>query len=47
MAKNRNNNFKGKNSTKNQTKNQTKNSVKDSHAQVPDDTPGRSGSGGN
>lgn len=47
MAKNKNNNFKGKNSTKNQTKNQTKNSVKDSHAQVPDDTPGRSGPGGN
>jgi len=47
MAKNKNNNFKGKNSTKNQDKNQTKNTVKDSHAQVPDDSPGRSGPGGN
>jgi len=47
MAKNKNNNFKGKNSAKNQNSNQTKNSVKDSHAQVPDDSPNRSGPGGN
>lgn len=47
MAKNKNNNYKNKNSVKNQEKNQAKNSVKNSHAQVPDDSPGRSGPGGN
>ncbi len=52
MAKNKNNNFKSssKNSSKN-NKNQSKDSVKNSHAnnshaQVPDDSPGRSGPGG-
>lgn len=47
MAKNKNNNFKNKNSSKNQSKNQTKNSVKNTHAEVPDNSPGRSGPGGN
>lgn len=47
MAKNKNNKPKNKNSAKNANKIQTTNSVKDSHAQVPDDSPNRSGPGGN
>lgn len=48
MAKNKNNNFKGtnKNSTNNNSKSQSKNSVKNTHAEVPDNSPGRSGPGG-
>lgn len=34
------------NSSKNSSRNQTSNSVKDSHAQVPDNSPKRSGPGG-
>ncbi|HHT57220.1 hypothetical protein [Herbinix luporum] len=46
MAKNKNN--KPKNSSKNaKSKNQAKNSVKNTHAEVADDSPGRSGPGGN
>lgn len=47
MAKNKNNKNKNKNTVKSQNNNQTRNSVKDTHAQVPDDSPGRSGPGGN
>lgn len=54
MAKNKNNNFKNSskdstsNSSKNTTSNSSKNSgsMKDSHAQVPDKGPSRSGPGG-
>lgn len=47
MAKNKNNNFKNsKNTTKNNSKNQSTNSVKNTHAQVPDSSPSRSGPGG-
>ncbi len=48
MAKNKNNNFKGKasNSNKNSNTSSSKNSVKDSHSQVPDNSPNRSGPGG-
>ncbi|NLP33659.1 MAG: hypothetical protein GX359_00465 [Clostridiales bacterium] len=49
MAKNRNNNFKGKaskNSNRNSSKNTSRNSVKDTHAEVPDNSPNRSGPGG-
>lgn len=46
MAKNKNN--KPKNSSKNaKSKTQAKNSVKNTHAEVADDSPGRSGPGGN
>ena len=48
MAKNKNNNY--KNSSKNNAggsgKNKSGDSMKDSHAQVPDKGPGRSGPGG-
>jgi hypothetical protein len=49
MAKNKNNNFKNssKNSTRNKSKNQARNSTQNTHAEVPDNTPGRSGPGGN
>jgi hypothetical protein len=49
MAKNKNNNFKNssKNSSKNNSKNKAGNSVKNTHAEVPDSSPGRSGPGGN
>lgn len=48
MAKNKNNNFKNssKNASKNSNKNQSRSSVKDTHAEVPDSSPGRSGPGG-
>lgn len=48
MAKNKNNNFKNtnKNSAKNSSKNQTVSSAKNTHAEVPDSSPGRSGPGG-
>ncbi|NLJ96023.1 MAG: hypothetical protein GX321_02620 [Clostridiales bacterium] len=48
MAKNKQNNYKGsnKNTSKNSNKNQTRNSVKNTHAEVPDNSPGRSGPGG-
>jgi len=47
MAKNKNNSPKntGKNSVKNSSKN-TSQAVKNSHAEVPDDSPRRSGPGG-
>jgi hypothetical protein len=49
MAKNKNNNFRNssKNSSKNNSKNKAGNSVKNTHAEVPDSSPGRSGPGGN
>ncbi len=49
MAKNRNNSPRNnsKNSSKNRANNSSQNSVKDTHAQVPDGSPGRSGPGGN
>lgn len=53
MAKNKNNNYKNsssyinKNNTTSSIKDQSGNSIKDSHAQVPDRGPGRSGPGGN
>lgn len=54
MAKNKNNSFGSKNSTSTSNKNTTSNSskngmgsgMKDSHAQVPDSGPSRSGPGG-
>lgn len=48
MAKNKNNNFKNssKNTSKDSSRNQSNNSVKDTHAQVPDNSPKRSGPGG-
>jgi hypothetical protein len=49
MAKNKNNNIKGKasrNSASDSSRNSSKNSVKDTHAQVPDNSPNRSGPGG-
>lgn len=48
MAKNKNNNFKGndKNQSKNSSKNQSKGSMKNTHAEVPDNSPNRSGPGG-
>ena len=49
MAKNKNNNFKGKaskNTTHDSSRNSSKDSVKDTHAQVPDNSPNRSGPGG-
>lgn len=48
MAKNKNNNYKNssKNNASNANRNQTGTSMKDSHAQVPDKGPGRSGPGG-
>lgn len=48
MAKNKNINFKNsnKNSSRSAGKSQMRDSTKDSHAQVPDNTPGRSGPGG-
>lgn len=49
MAKNKNNNFRNskKSSSKNNNKNQTRDSIKNTHAEVPDSSPGRSGPGGN
>lgn len=49
MAKNKNNSPRNysKNSSKNTTSNSSGSSMKDSHAQVPDNSPGRSGPGGN
>lgn len=48
MAKNRNNSPKNSSKkAKNRTSTSAANSVKDSHAQVPDGSPGRSGPGGN
>lgn len=53
MAKNKNNNYKNsssytnKSNTISSSKEQSGNSVKDSHSQVPDKGPGRSGPGGN
>ncbi|MDF2537363.1 MAG: hypothetical protein K0S76_384 [Herbinix sp.] len=49
MAKNKNNNYKaGSSASKNSAGNagQTKDSVKNTHAQVPDNSPRRSGPGG-
>lgn len=47
MAKNKNNNFRNsKNTNKSTNNNQMKSSTKDSHAQVPDNSPNRSGPGG-
>lgn len=48
MAKNKNNNFKGKakDATSNTAKTTTRNSAKNSHAEVPDNSPNRSGPGG-
>lgn len=48
MAKNKNSSFKNsnKNSTSSSSHNQTGTSMKDSHAQVPDKGPARSGPGG-
>lgn len=49
MAKNNNNNFRNtnKSSSKSSNSNQAKSSVKNTHAEVPDNSPGRSGPGGN
>lgn len=50
MAKSKNNSSarnRSKNSTRNTTSNSSGSSMKDSHAQVPDNSPGRSGPGGN
>ncbi|NLL72555.1 MAG: hypothetical protein GX237_03415 [Clostridiales bacterium] len=51
MAKNKRskqNNYKGtsKNSPRYSNSNQSRNSTKNTHAEVPDDSPGRSGPGG-
>jgi hypothetical protein len=52
MAKNKNNNFKtghsasSKFTSSNSSQGQTKDSTKNSHAQVPDNSPSRSGPGG-
>ena len=52
MAKNKNNNYKtghstsGKFTASSSGQGQTKDSMKNSHAQVPDNTPSRSGPGG-
>lgn len=48
MAKNKNNNYKNssKNTTTNSNKNRSQNSAKNTHAQVPDNSPSRSGPGG-
>lgn len=52
MAKNKNNNFRNsasgsnKNNASGSSKNSAGGSMKDSHSQVPDKAPGRSGPGG-
>lgn len=51
MAKNKNNKYSGqmknRNSAGASAKNTTNSNMKDSHAQVPDNSPNRSGPGGN